>query len=440
MTAVIQTTNTTADIDASPTTVNMPSGIVAGDLLIVICSADVANTITQSGGTDWTKLQQTNNSTIIGLVIFAKIAAGGDSLTLTSSGSNDIACVSLRITGHGVSNVSTDITRGTAATGTSATPDPPNCNPGTAKDYLWIECFAADDDDNTATYWSTNYSAVAQIESAASTTSSLCAVARRNLNASSENPGVMAMALSEEWVAQTLAIPPSTASQVTQTWNIRHDLASSVEEVWTLRSDLASKVEEVWSLRHDLAESVSRVWNLRHDLVSAVEQIWNLRHDMAGSVEEIWTLRHDLAETISRTWNIRHDLSSAITQTWNLRHDLSSTVEQIWNLRHDLASSIERVWNIRHDLSSYVSQVWNFRHNLISSVAPVVEFAVRGFKADKRPQLYIPTVKSNTIKFRIPIFWVNKLNIKLDLPVWYQIVYEKKLFTHSISEKKIKIQ
>ena len=53
--------------------------------------------------------------------------------------------------------------------------------------------------------------------------------------------------------------------------------------------------------------------------------------------------------------------------------------------------------------------------------------------------VYIPTVKSNTIKFRIPIFWVNKLNIKLDLPVWYQIVYEKKLFTHSISEKKIKI-
>src|SRR3990167_6057957 len=183
---VIATTNTTADVDASPTTVNMPAGISAGNLLIVICAADVGDTITQSGGTDWTKLQQTNNGTIIGLVIFAKIAAGGDTLTLTSSGSNDIACVSMRITGHGVSNVSTDITRGTAATGTDASPDPPNCNPALAKDFLWIECFAADDDDDTATYWSTNYTAVAQIQSASSTTSSLCAVASRNLNAVSE--------------------------------------------------------------------------------------------------------------------------------------------------------------------------------------------------------------------------------------------------------------
>ena len=212
---VIAATNTTADTDASPTTVAMPSGIVAGNLLIVICSADVGDTITQSGGSDWTKLEQTNQAGVIGLVIFAKLAVGSDTLTLTSTGSNDIACVSMRITGHSVSNVSTGIKRGTAATGTNAAPNPPNLAPGTARDWLFIECFAADDDDNTTPYESTNYTAVAQIESASSTTSSLCAVASRNLNGTSDNPGVMAMAATEEWVAQTIAIPPVFADIMT---------------------------------------------------------------------------------------------------------------------------------------------------------------------------------------------------------------------------------
>lgn len=205
---VVASSNTTADTSSTSITVAMPSGISAGDLLLVFVAQDANGTLSQSGGSDWTKLEQTNNGTVCGLAIFAKVAAGGDSLTLTSTNSQDAACVSVRITGHGVSNVSTDITRGTPATGADAAPDPPNCNPGSAKDYLWLEAFGADDDDDTATYWSTNYSAVNQVQSASSTSSCLCAVGQRALNASAENPGAMAMALAEEWVAQTLAIPP----------------------------------------------------------------------------------------------------------------------------------------------------------------------------------------------------------------------------------------
>jgi hypothetical protein len=37
----------------------------------------------------------------------------------------------------------------------------------------------------------------------------MCGVGFRHLNASAENPGAMAMAASEEWVAQTIAIPPA---------------------------------------------------------------------------------------------------------------------------------------------------------------------------------------------------------------------------------------
>lgn len=206
---VIASSNTTADTSSTSVTVSMPSGISAGDLLIVFCAQDAIGVITQSGGIDWTKIEQNANSTIVSQAIFAKIADGGDSLTLTSTDSQDFSCVAVRITGHSVSNVLTDIFKGVAATGSDAAPDPPNCNAITTDDWLWIEMFAADDDDDTATYWSTNYSAVAQIQSANSTSSCLCAVASRELNASAENPGVMAMAAAEEWITQTIAIPPA---------------------------------------------------------------------------------------------------------------------------------------------------------------------------------------------------------------------------------------
>lgn len=212
---VIATSNTTADTSSTSVTVAMPASIAAGDLLIVLCAQDAIGVITQSGGSDWTKLEQNVNGTVCSQAIFAKIAAGGDSLTLTSTDSQDFSCVALRITGHGVSNVLTDIFLGVAATGADAAPNPPNCNALTTKDWLWLEMFAADDDDDTATYWSANYSAVAQIQSANSTSSCLCAVASRELNASAENPADMAMAATEEWIAQTIAVPPSDTPPAT---------------------------------------------------------------------------------------------------------------------------------------------------------------------------------------------------------------------------------
>jgi len=203
---------TTADTSGNAVTVIMPSGIVAGNLLIAFVSHDTNATITQSGGTDWTRIVLVANGSAVQMAVFAKVAAGGDTLALTDGGDNqDTAIVTVRITGHGVSDVSTDITLGTAATGTTNAPNPPVSNPGTSKDYLWIEFAASDDDDNTATYWSTNYSAVAQAESAQSFSSCMASVGQRSLAASSEDPGNMALAASEEWIAQTLAIPPVAA-------------------------------------------------------------------------------------------------------------------------------------------------------------------------------------------------------------------------------------
>jgi hypothetical protein len=204
----VATYATTADTSSGSVTVNMPSGISVGDLLIVFCAQDKAGVLTQSGGSDWTKIEQVYNSTDCSFTFFAKIAEGSDTLSLTSTDSEDVVCIAHRIIDHGVSDVSTDLTRGTASTGTDDSPDPPNCNPGVAADYLWLETFAADDDDETTPFESADYTPIVQLQSA-NNSSCLGASAYRNLNASAENPGVMAMAANEQWVAQTVAVPPA---------------------------------------------------------------------------------------------------------------------------------------------------------------------------------------------------------------------------------------
>lgn len=206
----IAATATSAKTSGFTLSVSMPSGIVAGNLLLVFYSHDTAGDITQSGGSDWTRIDHGVNGGAVSGGCFAKIAAGSDTLTLTSGDNDDMAAVAIRVVNHAVSNVSSDITFGTAATGTNNSPDPPNCNPGSSDTYLWIAYFAADDDDSSAVYWSTDYigdNGALQKKSAASTSSCLTSTEYRKFEASSQDPGTMTMAASEEWRAQTMAIP-----------------------------------------------------------------------------------------------------------------------------------------------------------------------------------------------------------------------------------------
>jgi hypothetical protein len=200
--------------EAGPVTVNMPTDIDAGDLLIAYIAADANDTVAAGGGEGWTSIQDTSNASAVRLKIFAKIAAGSDALTLTLGATGDTATHVHRITNHGVTNVATDITLGTAATGTSAAPDPPTVTPGSSKTWLVIACNASDDDDNVIGlgYVPTGYVPLAQTESASSVDSAQIQVACDvQTTGSAINPGAFALLASEEWVAQTLLIPPVSA-------------------------------------------------------------------------------------------------------------------------------------------------------------------------------------------------------------------------------------
>lgn len=205
-----QTIGTTS---ASGRAINLPSGVTAGDLLLAFAANDTSVSWSATG--TWTQIDNGANGTAVQGAIWARIATGdsNDNLTITGE-ANDIAVVAVRVTGHGVSDVSTDIKVGTAATGSSAGPNPPSLNAGSSAEWLWIAAFAADDDDNTGTWWPTNYTAILQAESAQSTSSCMVGVAYREVEASTEDPGTFAMAATEEWRAQTIAIPPAAAADV----------------------------------------------------------------------------------------------------------------------------------------------------------------------------------------------------------------------------------
>jgi hypothetical protein len=200
---------TGADTDATTFDVilNPEALYYAGLLLMTVIAGDTNQTIVQGGS--MTAIHQSANGTACQLDVWARVVPESGSNANYTSENNDVAWVWFVVGGHAVVDVATDIIKGTAATGVDAAPEPPNCNPGVTKDWLWIECFAADDDDETTPFESANYTAIGQIQSASSSSSCLVAAAYRKLRASSEDPGAMAMGLSEDWVAQTFAIPPA---------------------------------------------------------------------------------------------------------------------------------------------------------------------------------------------------------------------------------------
>ena len=190
----------------------MPSGIVAGEILFAVASND------NTGGTNmaisgWTEIFHTQFSgNVVSLGAWAKVAAGGDTATLTGA-SQDYAAIVMRIKNHGVSTIATDIKVGTAATGTDAAPNPPSLDAGSAANRLWFAINGSDDDDEQvegSEFKPTNYAGIyPQVESAQSTTSTMLQAALRINNTQTEDPGTFTLGAVEEWIAQTIGIPPA---------------------------------------------------------------------------------------------------------------------------------------------------------------------------------------------------------------------------------------
>jgi hypothetical protein len=179
---------------------------LTGKLLITFFVTDGAPTFTWPAG--WTVFGSQVNGVETKIEAAYRIADGteGTTINISTSAAEEAVAHAYIISHH---NSSTNPPEIAFATGTSAAPNPPNLAPTTgAGDYLWIEAFGADDDDEIIPYESTGYwgNITFTHQSSSTTTSCMIASAINRTSASSENPDAMAMAASEEWVACTVAV------------------------------------------------------------------------------------------------------------------------------------------------------------------------------------------------------------------------------------------
>ncbi len=133
-------------------TVNYPATVNAGDLLLMLVStyhASASNVSTPSG---WTALWNGAASSMRGTA-FAKVAdgsEGGTTFTLSSSGGNFAAAVQIYRIADFHGTIASDITYGTAATGSGSSPNPPSVSASYSnEDTLFLAAAAVWNGSNT---------------------------------------------------------------------------------------------------------------------------------------------------------------------------------------------------------------------------------------------------------------------------------------------------
>ncbi len=134
---IIQTYNTGSVEESTSHYINLPSGINAGDLILVFFTCDgdgVAISVnTSSSGTKWTKLDE-YSSLANTAACFSKIAEASNTLVLTTNSSESSTYIAYRISGTGLSNPVVQYNEGGVANA-----DPPSVTPVFGnKEYLWI--------------------------------------------------------------------------------------------------------------------------------------------------------------------------------------------------------------------------------------------------------------------------------------------------------------
>lgn len=190
--------------------ITLPSGITAGDLVIVFFSNDdaaTASVTTPASGWEGPIGQGVSPSNSNRLSVFWRFCDGteGATITITLTSTNGAAWTTYRISGC---DSTTDPEISATASGTSTSPDPSSLSPSWgADDTLWFAVYGWDGNVAHSSY-PTNYSSNQLTDRWANVAGAGIASASRNLNASSEDPGAGAIASSDQWVAYTVAIRP----------------------------------------------------------------------------------------------------------------------------------------------------------------------------------------------------------------------------------------
>ena len=212
--AIATTATTNGTTATTSAVVTMPSGLAAGDLIIVVFRAAADGNVTPAG---WTEFLESNaDASDDGTTFLWRKATGdaNDTLTMTIT-SSKFAAAAYRITGAADPAVTPPQSAAVETTGTSTLPDPPSLTPtGGAKDYLWIWSGGWEGEQTSPPASNpTNYTlspiGANSGTAGAVTTNCRVALAARQLNAASENPPSWTISASDDWTALSIAVHPA---------------------------------------------------------------------------------------------------------------------------------------------------------------------------------------------------------------------------------------
>lgn len=199
--------------DTTSHTVSMPTTCASGKLLLVLFTSNGTESVTWPGS--WVEASQSSGvfqTMAVGYLQSTGAEAGGN-ITVTTGTVEQMRAVALCID-SAIPVATQPPETSTYNTVTTNQPDPPSLTPtGGAKDYLWIVFTAAENGALTISTWPTNYSSNQIITQAGDTTTGRSAMATRELNAASEDPGAFLWSGSTglNSHAVTIAIHPATS-------------------------------------------------------------------------------------------------------------------------------------------------------------------------------------------------------------------------------------
>lgn len=305
-------------------TISLPSGIQAGDLLIIFFTYPISGLANALSG--WTKLKEYYGSgDVFGTNVYYRVADGteGSTVTITTTGNFQSAHASYRITGHGGNP---EVSTGATSTG-STTPDPDSLTPsGGAKDYLWI-AHAGAPGAVTFSAYPTNYgSNQLTIRSNTSGNTATVAVATRNLNASSEDPGTFTISGSVRWVALTIAVPPVASTAHTKT------LTESATITDVLRKAPTRNLSESLTMTANLIKSAVRTLT---ESVTITDVLTRIRIQTKELVES-FTVSDSIIRTATRI------LTESATITDTLRKTFQRTLTESVTITDSILKTISR--------------------------------------------------------------------------------------------------
>lgn len=201
-------------------TVDFPSTVNVDDLLIMI-NCFWYQDQDPTGPSGWTQIfydAESQTSNRLTLNIYAKKADGtedGGTWGFTSVNNTTRATQIYRISGWGGTLADDVDVSASTNEGSSTSPDPASVTAGWGSDdNLFIEVTGLIDDNGQLTSASANYTNLTQTDDTGGGSNQQCSLgtARRELAASSDDPGTMTVDQSERWSAMTIVIKPAAAS------------------------------------------------------------------------------------------------------------------------------------------------------------------------------------------------------------------------------------